>query len=219
MQIVGASSAAARPAPQKFASAFKIGLCALIVMLGSVSARANEEVVDEISRYLNSLTTVSGAFLQIAPGDSITEGQFALRRPGRMYFRYDPPSPIRVVADGFWVAVFDEENDPAIDRYPLSETPLYLLLKEDVDLGAEGAVTQVDETEDLYRLTVVDPSGDTEGQIILVFGKSPIRLREWTVVDAQGRTTKVVLRNAEFNVDVENSLFVIETEKEDRFGD
>ena len=198
------------------ASALAIGV------VGSVAgvAAANDAVVDQVSAYLNSVETITGEFRQIASGDVITDGQYAIRRPGRLYFRYEPPSPVRVVADGFWVAVFDEENDPAIDRYPLSETPLYLLLKEDVDLREENAVKQVEELGEYYRLTVQDPSGDTEGEIIMVFDKAPLRLREWTIFDAQGHATKVVLRTANFNVAVDNSLFVIESEKEeDRFRD
>ena len=186
-------------------------------VLTASSAQANDKVVDQVTAYLNSVETISGEFRQIAPGNVITDGEYAIRRPGRMYFRYEPPSPVRVVADGFWVAVFDEEDDPSIDRYPLSETPLYLLLKEGVDLRKEQAVKKVEETDKLYRVTVFDPTGDTEGEILLVFDKSPMRLREWTVFDGQGAATKVVLRTADFNAKVDNALFVIET-KEDEKG-
>lgn len=174
-------------------------------------ALASEEIADQVSAYLNSVETITGEFMQIAPGNVITEGEFAIRRPGRMFFSYEPPNPTRVVSDGIWVAVFDEEDDPAIDRYPLIDTPLYLLLKDDLDLHDEDAIRTVEETSDQYRLTVVDPSGDTEGEIILVFDKTPIRLRQWIVIDPQGRMTTVVLRGTDFNSKVDNALFVIDS--------
>ncbi|MCI4663873.1 MAG: outer membrane lipoprotein carrier protein LolA [Neomegalonema sp.] len=183
------------------------------------AAKARDAIIDKISAYLNSVKTITGKFRQVSSDDLITDGDYAIRRPGRMYFRYAPPSYVRVVADGFWVAVFDEKNDPAIDRYPLSETPLYLLLKKDVDLRKEKAVKKVEETEKFYRITVFDPSGDTQGDIMLVFDKAPLRLREWTVTDVEGNSTKVVLRTSVFNVKVDPALFVIEQEKEEKIGD
>ena len=200
-------------------SAFVAGLAAGAVGALPGSAAANDAVIDQVSAYLNSVETITGQFRQISPGEIVIDGEYAIRRPGRMYFRYEPPSPVRVIADGFWVAVFDEENDQSIDRLPLSETPLYLLLKEDVDLLEEKAVRSVEETDSLYRVTIFDPTGNTEGQILLVFDKSPIRLREWTVTDAQGQQTQVVLRTADFNVKVDAALFVIEKEEDEGFGD
>ncbi len=193
---------------------------ALAVSAGAATAQtAENELVDRISAYLNSVETIAGEFVQIEPGAVITEGEYAIRRPGRMYFRYDPPNPVRVVADGFWVAVFDEVDDPAIDRFLLSETPLYLLLQEDVDLREENAVKTVVEDDEYFRVLVIDPAGDIDGDIELVFDKDPLRLREWTVTDADGYTTRVVLRTATFNARVDPDLFFIESAEEERIGD
>lgn len=178
------------------------------------------ELVDRISVYLNSITTIAGEFLQLEPGNVMTEGEYAIRRPGRMYFRYEPPNPVRVVSDGVWVAVFDEEDDPAIDRYFLADLPLSLFLGDDVDLRGEGAVQAVFSDDLYHHLTIVDPSGDIDGTIELVFDKEPLRLREWTVTDADGYTTRVVLRTSTFNARVEPELFVIDSiETGDEFRD
>lgn len=167
-------------------------------------------LIDDISAYLNAVETISGEFVQIEPGGVITEGDYAIRRPGRMFFSYDPPNAVRVVADGFWVAVFDEVEDPDVDRYFLSELPLSMFLDDDVDLRRDNAVARVEVANDFYRIALVDPEGDIDGEIVLVLDREPLRLREWTVVGGDGYTTRVVLRTAEFNIRVDPALFVID---------
>lgn len=185
----------------------------------SAERPSDAEIIDKISAYMNSVKTISGKFRQIEPGPVFRDGQYAIRRPGRMFFRYDPPDPVRIVADGFWVATFDEIDDPSVDRLPLSETPLHVLLKEDVNLRKEKVVKSVRVQKDFYRVLVHDPSNDVEGDIELVFDRAPLRLREWTVTEPDGYTTTVVLRTAIFNKRVDPALFVIETTRKDRRRD
>lgn len=186
--------------------------------VGSAFAQPTpEEVVDQVSAYLNSVETIAGEFVQIEPGAVITEGEYAIWRPGRMYFRYAPPSQVRVISDGIWVGVLDEEDDKTVERWPLFDTPLHLLLADDVDLRGENAVAGVVEDDQYYRLTLVDPSGDVGGNLEVVLDKAPLRLREWTVTDAEGYTTRVVLRTATFNERVEPEIFVIPDQDQDGF--
>lgn len=198
------SASVARAAKRVFATAaLAVGLAA------AAPASANPEVVDKISAYLNGVSTMSGDFVQIAPDTQVTEGSFVMRRPGRIAFTYAPPSVTRVVADGFWVAVVDESSRLAPDRYPLSETPLSLLLKRDVDLRDEEAIQLVELREGKYWITAVDPSGDAEGSITMVFDVEPLKLSQWIVVDGQGFETSVVLRNVQRDVEVNMADFLI----------
>lgn len=182
------------------------------------TAQSDTQVIDELSAYLNQLSTMTGTFIQVAPSGRISEGDFAIRRPGRMRFAYSPPDPTIVIADGFWAAVIDEPNDRSVDRFPLSETPLYLLLKEDVDLSAEGVISEVETSADEYRVRAEDPDGDVQGDITMIFGRNPLQLKQWIVTDPQGQTTTIVLRAAEVNGPVENEWFVIPEPENRRRG-
>ena len=191
-----------------------IGAAALIAgatLIAAPQARAetDAEVVAKLSAYLRQLSTMKGSFIQVAPNGRISEGEFAIRRPGRMRFEYSPPDPTLLVVDGFWAAVLDEENDRSIDRFPLSETPLNLILKEDVDLAAEGVIAAVQADTDEYRITAVDPEGEAQGDITLIFDRNPLQLKQWIVTDALGQTTTIVLRAAEIGGPINNELFVI----------
>ena len=83
--------------------------------------------IDQVSDYLNAIDTMSGDFMQTNPDGSLVEGKFYMRRPGRVRFEYADP-PMTLMSDGTWAMINDRVLE-SVDRYPLRETPLYLLLK------------------------------------------------------------------------------------------
>jgi outer membrane lipoprotein-sorting protein len=161
-----------------------------------------------ISNYLNATETITGSFVQVDPAAVVSEGDFFMRRPGRLRFEYDEPNPALVVADGYWVAVIDK-RDGGVDRTLLSETPLELLLKERVDLRREDAVTRIERSDGQLAVTARDPDEPGLGEITMVFSNNPLALRQWVVTDAQGRTTSIALRDTRTNVPIPNEAFVI----------
>ncbi len=188
-------------------------LCSALLSAAAAAPAAAQSAADardlrRISNYLNSNETLAGDFVQVGPDGEVNQGRFYLRRPGRVRFEYDPPNPTLVVADGFWVGVTDTSLD-TLDRYPLSDTPLHLLLKEDVDLAREGAVSKIERAANQMRITAINPDDPSQGSITLVFTDNPLELRQWIVVDQQGLTTTVALRDMRSNISLKPELFVI----------
>lgn len=172
-------------------------------------AAVNQGDLTRISNYLNGVGTMEGTFVQVGPDGDISEGKFYLRRPGRIRFEYNPPNPTLLVADGFWVGVYDT-IDQTLDRFPLSETPLDLLLRDRVDLKREGAVQSIERSAGQLRVRAVDPDAPRQGSITMVFNDNPLELVQWIVTDAQGLTTTVALNSIRRNVELSPDLFFIE---------
>jgi hypothetical protein len=86
-------------------------------------------IVDRASNYLSALQSLTGDFVQIGPDGSRSMGKFYLQKPGKVRFEYEPPSPIEVVADGYYVVVLDR-NLATQNLVPLSQTPLKYLLAD-----------------------------------------------------------------------------------------
>jgi len=77
------------------------------------------------------------------------------------------------------------------ERYPLRTTPLYFVLKRDVNLEGDGKVTRVAKEGDAIYVTVRDRAGKAEGSITLIFDAPSKELRAWRVVDwTRGRSRK-----------------------------
>jgi outer membrane lipoprotein-sorting protein len=170
--------------------------------------RDETAAISRINSYLNSFKHLQGHFVQIAPDGSVVEGQFYLRRPGRIRFEYDKPSPVLVVADGFWLGVTNKKLKTT-DRFPLRSTPYWPLLEEKVDLMAKARITSVVLEPDLTTVTIEDPKGKSTGQLTLVFeGESP-SLKQWIVKAEQGLITTVSLSDLIANKPARNNYFVI----------
>lgn len=168
---------------------------------------------DEWGRYilparsaLSSARTARGRFTQINADNSVIGGSFALRRPGRMRFDYDTPSPILIIADGATVAISDS-NLETVDRVPLSATPLNILLDEQITFGSDVEVLQILKRPDSVAITVRDLTGEMDGRLTLIFRDSDYELAGWVAIDSEGQITQVSLENSETNVSLSPVLF------------
>lgn len=168
--------------------------------------------LDRVGAYLNAIRTLQGRFVQLDPNGTIEQGEFYLSKPGKMRFAYQPPNPLLVVSDGTTVAVMNSTLK-TIDRYPLADTPLDLILGEKIDLNRNLAVTGM--VDDAAAITVHARSqaSHTQGDISIEFARQPLELRQWTVVDAQGLSTTVLLKDVQTGIALPESLFVLRDAK------
>lgn len=172
-------------------------------------AQTNPADLTRISNYLNGISTMQGSFVQVGPDGDLSQGLFFMRRPGRIRFEYQPPNPALIVADGFWVGVYDT-IDNTLDRFPLSETPLDLLLRDRVDLRREGAIRSIERSSGQLRILALDPDAPDQGSITMIFNDNPLELTQWIVVDGQGLATTVALSETRRNVKIDARKFFIE---------
>jgi outer membrane lipoprotein-sorting protein len=168
--------------------------------------------LERVSAYLNSIRTLKGSFAQLDPNGDLEQGEFYLAKPGRMRFEYQPPNATLVVSDGTTVAVKNKKLN-TVDRYPLTDTPLDLILGDKIDLNRNLAVTGMAERQGALEIHARSASSRAQGDISIVFSEQPLELRQWTVKDAQGLTTQVMLRDVQAGTDLPGSLFVLRDEK------
>ncbi len=169
---------------------------------------ADRKELDDISAYLNGITTLKGTFVQIAASGDLVEGTFYISKPGKMRFQYNPPSPNLIVADGHTVAVANSRLN-TVDRYPLSETPLGLILNSKVDIRHNPQLVSVAHQQGSVVIALRTSTNRTTANLSLVFAEPEYELRQWTVVDDQGSTTTVALRSLEPGAVLPPSLFVL----------
>ena len=184
-------------------------LAAMALAVGGAAAAVSPADLTRISNYLNGIGSLEGSFVQVGPDGDLSEGRFFMRRPGRIRFEYDAPNPTLIVADGFWVGIYDT-RDQTLDRFPLSETPLDILLRDRVDLRREGAIQSIERGSGQLRVRAIDPDAPDQGSITMIFNDNPLELVQWIVTDEQGLTTTVALSEVRRNVEVDPSLFRIE---------
>ena len=170
-------------------------------------AAAQASVVADVERYLNGIDTLEARFSQIAPNGELTTGKVYIQRPGRLRFDYDPPSQIRLVAPGDWRLVFYDGSIEQVNVIPISQTPLGILLDSEIALDADVEVTGIERTGGEVALTLVRKDAADQGSVTLVFGEQPLALRRWSVIDAQGLATHILLEDVETGGALDPELF------------
>lgn len=188
---------------------------AVTVMSLALPARA-QIAVGEISAYLNSFSTAQAAFTQVNADGSISTGELTLRRPGRARFDYAAPNAGLVIAGGGQVAIFDAVSNTPPEQYPLSQTPLSLILAENVNLGRSGMVVQHGGDATQTSVTLQDPAHPEYGNIRLVLTPNPVTLRQWVLTDDSGAQTTVILGDMETGVGLGAGQFNIPQELQRR---
>jgi outer membrane lipoprotein-sorting protein len=165
------------------------------------------------SASLNRLASVQGRFVQVAPDGRVTQGSVYLQKPGKVRFDYDPPNALLIVADGATVAIEDRRLKD-VSRIPLRSTPLYYVLKRDVNLERDARITKVARSGDSILVTARDRTGEAEGEITLTFAASGYDLRHWEIVDAQRQMTRISLANLRAAPRLDPKLFRVQDAKD-----
>lgn len=174
-------------------------------------ALADKIPLNEISSYLNGLKTVTADFTQVNNDGSISTGTVFIHRPGRVRFEYNNDSTL-VLASAGNVAVFDPKSSGGPQQYPLSKTPLSIILDANVDLGRANMVTGYTEGKNATIVTAQDPAHPEYGNIQMVFTEGPTELRQWVVTDDAGEKTTVILGDMREGGAIASSKFSIRSE-------
>jgi outer membrane lipoprotein-sorting protein len=168
--------------------------------------------VKEVADYIQGFKTLKGEFTQVSSKGNVSKGVFIIAKPGKMRFEYAAPNPFIIVSDGTWVTIKNRAKDKA-EEYPLSQTPLRLILDDDIDLLKEANILEVDTKDGLTTITLQDRKKTVPGHLILVYDQAKKALQQWVVVDGQGRRTTVSLDNMADAGDPDPKLFKVEVRR------
>ena len=163
----------------------------------------------ELTRHLESTRTMTADFSQAAADGSVTTGTLYLQRPGKIRFQYQKGVPLLVVSNGKSLDVVDYEVRQ-VQKYPIGETPLSVLLDPKADLGKFAEVKS--STKDALIVEARDRKHPEYGIITIYLRRKAsapggLSLAGWNVVDSQGNTTRVTLSDVKFNTALPKNVF------------
>lgn len=173
-------------------------------------SETEREAVNQAETYLESVETLQADFIQQAENGATAEGTLKMKRPGLIRFQYAPPAQILMVSDGTLVSFIDYEVGQ-LTQWPLFDTPLSHLVREELDLLNETLVDEVSVEPGFIRFRLRNPEEPDQGWIRFHFSETPMRLLGWDLSDAQGQVTTVALTNPVVNAELDRSDFHFET--------
>tara|TARA_R110002094_G_scaffold68563_9_gene77901 strand:- start:524 stop:1129 length:606 start_codon:yes stop_codon:yes gene_type:complete len=178
-------------------------------LAATLPASAEKLALNAISAYLNAMKTAQGDFTQINDDGSISTGTIYIKRPGKVRFEYNAPDSGIVIAGSNTVVIYDKKSNQAAETYPLSKTPLSIILAANVNLGQAKMVTGHGYDGTATTVRAQDPAHPEYGNIELKFTDNPVELRQWVINDGNGSQTTVVLGGLKVGGNLSNSLFDI----------
>ncbi len=177
----------------------------------NVNAAVNKDLVDIAEKYLNSVTGLTGDFVQTANGKQ-EQGTFSMLRPGRVRLDYDD-MPIQLIADGKDLYFFDKSLDQ-ITTVPLTSTPAGILVRKNIDLkNADINIVETNDYKNTFALKMNIKGQEGLGYMNVVFDKKPMKLNSWTVVDATGAITDVKFNGLKEKTNFDKNYFQIQRHK------
>ncbi|RVQ67615.1 outer membrane lipoprotein carrier protein LolA [Croceicoccus ponticola] len=197
------------------ARAIGAGLLALAapaaLVAPAVPAAAAENRLDSAVKALRAIGTMKASFRQIDRSGQQVSGTMTLKRPGKIRFQYQDSVPLLIVSDGSRLTMLDYEvNQKQV--WPIKNSPLGALLQPDGDISRFGTLMPTSH-KDVTSIRIKDPKHPEYGTMTMIFEKNAsapggMELAGWVSVDAQNKTTKILLDNHRYGMTVSNGTFM-----------
>jgi outer membrane lipoprotein-sorting protein len=192
-----------------------VAMLALLAAAPSVFAqeprRLTEDelaLIQEINARNSAVKTMVGRFLQIDTQGQRIEGTFYIERPGKVLFRYNPPSSEQIVSVGRGFYVIDRKEQTRY-AYPQDKVPLRQFLDSEIDL-LKANVVAVAHSDDYFSITLQDDTPAGIVKVALVFDRETKDLKQWVLTQPSGAELTFSLYDVEMGVEIPKSFFYID---------
>ena len=176
----------------------------LLTTLWAFSANASIEAVEN---YLSELKTMTANFKQQSPDGTISTGKFQLKRPSKMRWAYNPPTPVLMVTRGKYLTYYDYELNQVSD-VPMDDTLLSVITQQGIKFDDSNlTVAEHFEENGFITVTIEQKDAPDQGSLGMVFDASPMQLKHLIVTDATQGVTQIALTDINEGIQLEDKLF------------
>lgn len=187
-------------------------LAALFFVFSVPTAHAASNAADiaRVEAYLSGIPSIVANFNQVDAKGNIATGKFYLKRPGKMRWQYEPPTPVLLVCDGSVLTYYDAELDQ-VNYIGIDDTLASFLARPRITLNSDSTkLIKFSAAHGIIRATIVQKQKPDEGSLTLELSDSPLQLRNMAVTDAMGNSSHIHLQNAVYGQKLPDSLFKFE---------
>lgn len=188
-----------------------------IVQRAANAALSDQDLADiaRIEQYMDSIITMRAKFQQIDRNETLSFGTIYLQKPGRLLVDYDPPVPVRVVADGTLISYEDTELQE-VSQMPLKQSTAWFLVRYPIRLDDGITISGIDRSPGGLQLTLYQTDEPEAGTVALIFEENPasgepMRLVQWIVTDADNNEVRVGLFDVQFGLEFSPATFATPT--------
>ncbi len=152
---------------------------------------ADQAMLAQVQAYLNGLRQFQAQFDQTGD-DGAAFGLIWVQRPGRLRVQYVTPRPRLMLANHGRFLISDGATG-AITTMPVANTPLDILLADEIELSGAITVSQFLPQPGSVQLGLTKTGNPGQGRLTLRFTTGPLALASVVVQDAAGHTNTLAL--------------------------
>lgn len=167
----------------------------------------------DIESYLNKIKTIEADFIQTASNGSYGKGKLYIQKPNKINMQYDENTNVSIIGDGKYVVYHDKDLDQ-VTHINYKDIPATLILGNDIKIDGK-AIKARDfyQDEGVTSVTFDYLDNDSVGPITLTFDNSPLKLRQWKIIDPQGIEIIISLYNIKQDGKLDSGLFKFKNKK------
>jgi len=192
----------------------------VLSMSGLLIAQTPDELIAKLQQKYEALESFSADFEQMFQGGGVQlreSGVVKMKKPGKMYWEYQQPTPKFFIADGkksYFYLPRDKQvivSDLDLDN---ASTPLLFLvgkgrIQEDFQVELEGAEKPLQVENILVRLKPKQPQGGYS-HLILEIDPSSYLIYRLIVIEPIGNRNEYVMKNFRENIRISDRQFRFE---------
>lgn len=175
----------------------------------------HQPTIKRVGKYLSGLSTIVANFTQVAPDSSLTSGKFFLKRPGKMRWQYNPPTPVLMIANGIQFVYYDYELEQ-VSFIPLDSALVGFLAQKNITFDGDVGIISFEEDNSAIRIGLAQRDNVDEGQLLLEFSDKPLLIRNMVVTDSTNQVTTLALSDAKFGTKLDKELFIFKDPRKGR---
>ncbi|MFS0772227.1 LolA family protein [Sphingomonas sp. 1P08PE] len=184
-------------------------LAAITVLAAPATAQSGD--LAAVQRHLQAVTTLVADFSQTDRNGQVLTGTLTWKQPGNIRFQYQKGVPLLIVAEG-GALTFVDYSVKQVQRWPIRNSPLGVLLDPTRDLSRFAKVVPGDAGDRLVSVEATDPKHPEIGRITLVFARQPgapggLALQGWVALDSQNNRTTIRLSDQRYGAPVASNAF------------
>ena len=189
----------------------------VLAMSGMPIAQAPDELIARLQQKYEALESFSADFEQMFQGGGVQlreSGIVKMKKPGKMYWEYQQPTPKLFIADGkksYFYLPQDKQvivSDLDLDN---ASTPLLFLvgkgkIQEDFQVELEEAEKPLQDENLLVRLTPKQPQGGYS-HLMLEIDPSTYLIYRLIVIEPIGNRNEYIMKNFRENIRISDQQF------------
>lgn len=168
---------------------------------------SEDPVVAVAEKFLNSVRTLQGSFVQSSSNGETANGTLYIDRPGLLRIDYQSPTTLQIYSDGTWIFYIDRELKD-ISQMPLKATPASFLTQDKINFSNEFSIRKIERKSRSLQIQLQTRNTDNAGFLTLLFNKAANVLHGWSITDAQGIRTTVRLLEPIVNKPIAKEIFI-----------